>query len=162
VGQFSVGANTELYLRIESGAKGGRERFVPLDTRKRLGANEHARQVVSTRDGRVGSPFGNLKQAMDHFDSVMKKFEITKKQLGVTSHGLRHGTLIDHYHKLTGKAPPVHGAPKPPRDIDTAARQEIAALAGHSRTQAAAAYIGSRRALARRRKREASDAGPTD
>ncbi|MCA1481661.1 integrase domain-containing protein, partial [Bradyrhizobium sp. NBAIM08] len=59
----------DLYLRIESGAKGGRERFVPLDTPKRLAAIEHARQVVSTRDGRVGSPFGNLKQAMDRFDN---------------------------------------------------------------------------------------------
>jgi integrase len=152
----------DLYLRIESGAKGGRERFVPLDTPKRLAAIEHAKHVVSTRDGRVGGPFGNLKQAMDRFDNVLKKFGITKKKLGVTSHGLRHGALIDRYQELTREAPPVHGGANLPKDIDAAARQEIAALAGHSRTQAAAAYIGSRRALPRQRKREANNASPTD
>jgi len=82
--------------------------------------------------------------------------------MGVTSHGLRHGALIDRYQELTGEAPPVHGGANLPKDIDAAARQEIAALAGHSRTQAAAAYIGSRRALPRQRKREASNARPTD
>jgi integrase len=131
----------DLYLCIHSGAKGGRERLVPLNTSKRLTAIEHARQVVSTRDGRVGSPFGNLKQAMDRFDNVMKKFGITKKRLGVTSHGLRHGALIDQFQKLTGAAPPVRGGTKLPKDIDTAARLEVADLAGHARPSISRSYL---------------------
>ena len=151
----------DLYLRIESGAKGGRERFVPLDTPKRLAAIEHARQVVSTRDGRVSGPFGNLKQAMDRFDNVMKKFGITKGKLGVTYHGLPHGALIDHYHKLTGEAPPVRGGAKLPPTIDTPARQDVAELAGHARKSASTTYIGSPRVPADKRDDNAAGDAPS-
>jgi hypothetical protein len=44
---------------------------------------------------------------MRRFDYVMKKFGITKKQLGVILHGLRHEGLINDYEKLTCEAPPV-------------------------------------------------------
>ena len=90
----------------------------------------------------MGDPLGSLKQNMDHFGNVMKKFGITKAKLGVTSHGLRHEALINQYEKLTGEAPPVRGGAPLPREIDRPARQEVAEVAGHSRTRAASAYLG--------------------
>lgn len=133
----------DFYARIESGSKGGRERFVALDTPEKLAAIEHAKTVVVTRDGHMGNPSHSLKQAMARFGSVVRKFGVTKKRLGVTSHGLRHEVLIDQFEKLTGHAAPVRGGAKLPTEIDKPARQEVAELAGHARQRASTAYIGS-------------------
>jgi hypothetical protein len=133
----------DLYARIERGAKGGRERFLPLDTPECLAAIEHAKKVVLTPEGHVGGPSRNLKQAMRRFDYVMWKFGITQTRSGVTSHGLRHGALIEQFESLTGAAPPVRGGAKLPGQIDTPARRQVAELAGHARKQASAAYLGS-------------------
>ena len=144
----------DYYLRVEPGSKGGRERFVPLDTSERIAAIEHAKSVVATRDGHMGDPSGSLKQNMDHFGQVMKKFGITKAKLGVTSHGLRHEALINQYEKLSGEAAPVRGGARPPKAIEKVARQECAELAGHAKNRAATAYLGSVR-----RRRLQEDAG---
>jgi integrase len=132
----------ERYLHVANGSKGGRERFIPLELPERIAAIEHAQTVVPIHDGHMGRPSHSLKQAMRRFDSVMKKFGITKKQLGVTSHGLRHEMLIDQFERLTGELPPVRGGAKLPAEIDTAARQEVAELAGHARKRASSAYLG--------------------
>ncbi|RJG00596.1 integrase domain-containing protein [Noviherbaspirillum sedimenti] len=141
----------EWYGRIKAGSKGGRERFVALDTPERLAAIDHARQVAATRDAHIGHPALDLKQAMRRFDYVMDKFGITKKQLGVTAHGLRHEVLINQFETLTGAAAPVRGGTKPPAEIDRIARQDVAELAGHGRKRASTAYLGGT-AAARGRK----------
>lgn len=130
----------DYYVRVEPGSKGGRERFVPLDSPERIAAIEHAKTVVATRDGHMGDPLGSLKQNMERFDNIMRKFSITKKKSGVTSHGLRHEALIDQYEKLTGEAAPVRGGVRPPRATEKLARQECAELAGHAKKRAAASY----------------------
>ena len=132
----------DVYARIKPGSKGGRERFVALDTPEKLAAIEHAKSVVVTRDGHMGDPSRSLKQNMTRFDNVMKKFGVTHKKLGVTSHGLRHEGLINDYEKLTGEPPPVRGGAPLPREIDRPARQEVAEVAGHSRKRAASSYLG--------------------
>jgi integrase len=132
----------DCYLRVKPGSKGGRERFIPIDTPERVAAIDYAKSVVSSSDGHMGDPARTLKQNMVRFDNVMKKFGITKGKLGVTSHGLRHGALIDRYHKLTGEAPPVRGGVKLPNEIDTPARLEVAELAGHARPAISASYVG--------------------
>jgi len=132
----------DLYARIESGSKGGRERFVALDTPEKLAAIEHAKSVVVARDGHMGHPSHNLKQAMARFGYVMRKVGVTKKKSGVTSHGLQHEGLIDEYEKLTGHAAPVRGGAKLSKEIDRPARQEVAELAGHARRRASSAYLG--------------------
>jgi integrase len=131
------------YLRVEPGSKGGRERFVPLDTPERVAAIEHAQSVVTTRDGHMGHPLGTLKQNMNRFENVMKKFGITKNGLGVTSHGLRHEALLKQYETIAGEAAPIRGGPRPPKAIERLARQECADLAGHAKKRAAASYLGS-------------------
>jgi hypothetical protein len=85
------------------------------------------------------SPMKNLRR----FDYVLEKFGITFKQLGVTAHGLRHEALVDHFESLTGHAPPVRGGDALSPEVDAAARQAVSRLAGHSRTRASGAYLGS-------------------
>ena len=134
---------TDTYVRIKSGAKGGRERFIALDSPERIAAIEHAKTVVSTRDGHMGDPSHTLEQSLRRFNYVLEKFGVTRKDMGVTGHGLRHEALINAFQQATGEAPPIRGGTKLPPQIDLRARQEIAELAGHARKRAANAYLGS-------------------
>ena len=130
------------YARIKGGSKGGRERFVPLDTSERIAAVEHAQTVVSAPDGHMGHPAHSLKQALRRFNYVLERFGVTRKELGVTAHGLRHEVLINEFQNITGAVPPVRGGARLPRKIDEPARQEVAELAGHARKRASSAYLG--------------------
>ncbi|HEY0847168.1 MAG TPA: integrase domain-containing protein [Noviherbaspirillum sp.] len=146
------------YARIKAGSKGGRERFVALDTPERIAAIAHAQTVVATNDGHMGHPAHSLQQALRRFNYVLEKFGVTQNALGVTAHGLRHEVLIERYEAMTGQAAPVRGGGKLPQEIDAPARREVAALAGHSRKRASNAYLGG--VIARRRKQ--GDAPPTE
>ncbi|MCD9026828.1 integrase domain-containing protein [Luteimonas sp. BDR2-5] len=130
------------YVRIKAGAKGGRERFIPVSTPQRLAALAYARGVAVDQDAHVGHPDANLRQNLRRFHYVLDKFGVTAKALGVTAHGLRHEALIDHYAAITGAAPPVRGGAELPREIERPARAAVAALAGHSRIRVADAYLG--------------------
>lgn len=133
----------DFYARIKAGAKGGRERFVPLDTPARINAIEHAKTVVANRDGHMGRPSHTLEQALRRFNYVLEKFGVTRGKLGVTAHGLRHEALIEHFVKLTGVPPPIQGGTGRPAETHATARQEVAELAGHARKRAANAYLGT-------------------
>ena len=140
----------DTYARIQYGSKGGRARVIALDTPERLAAIEYARRVAASRDAHIGHPAHDLKQAMRRFDYVMDKFGITRKQLGVTAHGLRHEVLIHQFESLTGTAPPVRGGATPSATLDRLARQAVAELAGHGRKRASTAYLGGVLARGRR------------
>lgn len=130
------------YVRIREGAKGGRLRYVPLDTPQRVAALEFAQAVAEGEDAHLGNPRQSLKRNLRRFDYVMAKFGITAERLGATAHGLRHEAMIDHYTDKAGVAPPVRGGGATPPDVDTAARLSAARLAGHNRTRASGAYLG--------------------
>lgn len=147
----------ERYARIKAGSKGGRERFVALDTAERIAAIEHAQTVVATNDGHMGHPSHRLEQALRRFNYVLEKFGVTQKELGVTAHGLRHEVLIERFEAMTGHAAPVRGGARLAPEIDAPARQEVAELAGHARKRASNAYLGG--VLARKREKDKS---PTD
>ena len=91
----------------------------------------------------MGNPAHDLRQNLRHFDYVLTKFGITVRERGVTAHGLRHEVLISHYEALAGTAPPVRGNGVVAPDVDRAARQAVALLAGHARPRAACAYLGA-------------------
>ena len=142
------------YARIKEGSKGGRLRFVPLDSPARLAAVQHAQDVAVGLDAHMGDPDRDLKRNLRRFDYVLEKFGVTMRQLGATSHGLRHEMLNDLYEDETGQASPVRGGGPVPPEIDKAARLTVAKAAGHSRTRAAGAYLGAvlgKRALPRHR-----------
>ena len=133
----------DLYARIKAGSKGGRERFVPIDSALRMAAITHAQTVVTAADGHMGQPSHTLEQALRRFNYVLEKFGVTQKMLGVTAHGLRHQVLIEQFEALTGHLAPVRGGGKLPGDISGPARQEVAELAGHARKRASNAYLGT-------------------
>lgn len=140
------------YVRIKEGAKGGRLRFVPLDTPQRLAALALARAVAEGEDAHMGNPRHSLKKNLRRYDYVMAKFGVTAAMLGATGHGLRHEVMIDLYTAETGVAPPVRGGGAVSPEVDKAARLAAARLAGHNRTRAAGAYLGgllARQALAK-------------
>ncbi len=131
------------YVRIKEGAKGGRLRFVPLDSKRRLAALAFAQAVAQDEDAHLGDPRHSLKRNLRRFDYVMARFGITAEKLGATAHGLRHEAMIDHYTDKAGAAPPVRGGSDVPPDVDAAARLSAAHLAGHNRVRASGAYLGS-------------------
>lgn len=130
------------YVRIKEGAKGGRLRFVPLDSEQRLAALAFAQAVAQYEDAHLGDPRHSLKRNLRRFDYVMARFGITAEKLGATAHGLRHEAMIDHYTDKAGIAPPVRGGSNVPPEVDAAARLSAAHLAGHNRVRASGAYLG--------------------
>lgn len=131
------------YVRIKAGSKGGRERFVALDSVACLAAIAHAQVLVTAHNGHMGHPSHSLARALRRFDYVIVKFGVTRNVLGVTAHGLRHEALIARFEVLTGQAAPVRGGDKISPDIDKPARQEVAEMAGHARLRVSNAYLGS-------------------
>ncbi len=123
--------------------KGGRVRWIALDSPVRLAAVAHAQSLVSGRDAHMGDPARDLKGNLRRFDYVLEKFGITLRQRGTTAHGLRHEVLNDVYEDVSGAASPVRGGGLVSAEVDRAARQAVSQLAGHSRRRAAGAYVGS-------------------
>ena len=122
--------------------KGGRERWIALESKAQREAVAHARTVVEGRDAHMGNPAHGLKRNLRRLDYALEKFGFTKAQRGVTAHGLRHGNLQGFYEDLTGVAAPVCGGGTVPADLDRQARLAVSERAGHSRLRAAGAYLG--------------------
>lgn len=123
--------------------KGGRVRWVPLETPQQRAAVELARSLVTSRDAHMGDPALSLKRNLRRLDYALEKFGITKRQAGATGHGLRHGNLNDLYEAFAGMASPVRGGGSVAGDVDRAARLAVSERAGHSRMRASGAYIGA-------------------
>lgn len=132
----------EHYIRIKEGAKGGRERFIPIDSPTRVAAVAHAQQVAIGKDAHMGNPTNDLRRNLRRFDYVLAKFGVTFRQLGVTAHGLRHEALIDKYRELAGAEPPVRGGERPSAEVELAARKAVVQMAGHARIRVSDAYLG--------------------
>jgi integrase len=132
----------ETYLELKRGTKGGRVRFVPIDTPEKRAALEEAKQLVKSETGHLGDPTKSLRQNMRRFKHVCDKFGITKAKLGVTLHGLRHQYAVERYEKFSGTPAPVRGGAPVAREVDRAARLQVAEELGHSRENITRAYLG--------------------
>jgi integrase len=130
------------HVFIKAGAKGGRPRFIPLNSPERIKALDDARAVAGGVDAHMGRPGFLLHQNMHRFNYVMEKFGVTGRKLGVTAHGLRHEALIEHYQEKAGTPPPVRGGKPVSREKDAQARISAAKLAGHNRASVSSAYLG--------------------
>ncbi len=122
--------------------KGGRVRWIALESPARLAALAHAQSVVSGHDAHMGDPARDLRKNLRRFDYVMEKFGITLRERGVTGHGLRHEVLNEVYQQITGEASPVRGGGSVAPESDRVAREAVSQLAGHARIRASAAYLG--------------------
>ena len=129
-----------------------------LSTPQRIEAVEFAQVVAAGRDAHMGDPHHDLKHNLYRFGYVLGKFGITSRGLGVTVHGLRHEALIEEFVVRTGQQPPVRGGGELAPEIEKAARQAVAKLAGHARKRASNAYLGA--VMFRKAGREKN--GPTE
>jgi site-specific recombinase XerC len=137
--------------------KGGRVRWVPLTTPAQRAAIETARSLATSRDAHMGDPALSLKRNLRRLDYALEKFGITRRQAGTTGHGLRHGNLNDLYEELAGAPSPVRGGESVDADADRAARLAVSERAGHSRTRASGAYLGSSAAMRSKGRKPISD-----
>ena len=122
--------------------KGGRVRWIPLDSPVHLAALEFAQAVVDGRDAHMGDPRRDLKRNLRRLDYALEKFGITLRKRGATGHGLRHEVLNDAYEDVAGVPSPVRGGGPVSPELDRAARLAVSQLAGHARARAAGAYCG--------------------
>jgi len=133
----------EAYLDTHRGTKGGRQRYIPIDDALGRHAITYARHVAKGSQGSVSDPNLTLVQALRRLRYVMERFGITRRDLRVVPHGLRHQFAASRYTAQTGALPPVAGGKAVPAAVDAAARIGVSALLGHGRTQIASAYLGS-------------------
>ena len=129
---------------------------------------ERVQALVQTRHGSMIPPgYERAEQWARHFYRRCKQIGLTKDQLGITPHSLRHGVLLDLFEAIAGVPAPVRGGSEVPLDAaqEQVAREIVSEFAGHSRPQVSSAYLGSRgrkRAVkrpGRKRKPDSGDGG---
>jgi len=135
------------YLAIAWGTKGGRDRVVRIETDYQKDALVRAKALLLVGDGPMIPANYSFKQWRNHYYYVCRKCGISRKE-GITSHGLRHERLNEIYTQITGKRSPIKGGGVNKQSVeevnlDKVARQEVAEVAGHSRSSIANAYLGS-------------------
>lgn len=133
------------YVALHRGTKGGRFRHVPVVTAQQVAAVERARRVAAKDDQSLSDPAYTLVRAIRHLRYVMERFGVTKRDLGVTPHGLRHGYAARRYHEEAGVGAPVQVAARADRQRDEDARLVVSRELGHSRKQITSVYLGSSR-----------------
>ena len=151
-GNHPPGERYVCFLRIKRGTKGGRLRFAAIRTEEQRSALAEATALARGKHGHVGRPGLSLKQSLDLFSNVVRQVGLTKKELGVTPHGLRHQFAGDLFFDIAHVRAPVRGgdALSDPDALQDAYRQ-VARQLGHNRPQISNAYLGSPR-MAKRRK----------
>jgi integrase len=130
-----------LFIRVYHGTKGGRPRDVPLATEAQHALVERLRCLVAPGQF-VGNPEHTATHARHRFYYVIRMFGISKKELGVVAHGLRHQVVNDAYALDAGGPSPVRLALECAKR-DEEARRRAARLLGHGRLQVTNCYLGS-------------------
>ena len=130
-------------LPIKKGTKGGRYRVLPLDTPEKLAVLKELQSVVRDRDGHLGWPGKSLQANANHLSYLARKFGLTKADLGVTLHGLRHEVANNEFEHLSGVKSAIRGGNSPLRGETRVAAQLVARLLGHSRVNIISAYCGT-------------------
>ena len=132
------------FVRIDHGTKGGRPRHVPLVT-------DAQRDVIAKCCARVepgmyvGYPGISPLAAQSRFYYVVRKFGISKRELGVVVHGLRHEHVNDRYESDAGRPSPVRGGSN--TGDTTQARTRAARVLGHGRLEVTTCYLGTMRVV---------------
>jgi integrase len=130
-------------LPIKKGTKGGRCRVLPLDTPEKIDVLRQLQTVVQDHDGFLGWPGESLKTNARRLSYIAKKFGLTKADLGVTLHGLRHEVANNEFERLSGVQSAIRGGNSPLRGETRVAAQLVSQLLGHSRVSITSAYCGS-------------------
>lgn len=145
------------FVRFQQGTKGGRPRDVPVTTDAQRELLARLKSLVPP-GGYVGRPEKTAKQNQHRFYYVVRRHGISRKDLGVVAHGLRHQVANDKFEEDAGVPSPVRGGDVP-AEVMADARYRVARLLGHARERAAAFYIGSRNSVSAGKKNGGEDGG---
>lgn len=142
-------ADRGTHIIVRDGTKGGRERSVDIETDYQRKVLAEAKAMVRGKTGHVGRPEHTLKQALDRFSNVCRRFGISKSALGVTAHGLRHQGLNDLFESVAGVPSPIRSEGDMRVAIEAVGREQIdlararvSQAAGHARLSISGSYIG--------------------
>lgn len=134
-------------LEVREGTKGGRLRWVRIETTEQREAINWARQVVARGNPkRLRWPGLTWNQAHNRFyDCARRHLGISGKELGVTAHGLRHGFAQRSYEKESGFPSPIKGGAlgKIDRETHRMASATVSNALGHGRVDVTTSYYGS-------------------
>lgn len=136
------------YLRVIAGTKGGRERLVHVVSDQQRAVLEEACALAHANRGFISERRLTKTQALRRFTYVLDRCGVTRAELGVTAHGLRHEFANRRLESL-GIVSPVRGGAKGqlPREEEAAAKLTVSEELGHSRLDVTAAYYGTHRRL---------------
>lgn len=127
------------------GAKGGRKRELPFElSPSRVELMERAKSFAATPAESMIPRSISLKKWRSRWQRAMTKIGLTRTQLGVTPHALRHSAQCRYYKQVSAHEPAIRGGDlhKTDAHADRAARDLVADLAGHSRRSVSGAYLG--------------------
>ena len=134
------------FLFVTDGTKGGRPRLVEIKRDAQREALAWAiRLADSHHTGRVRWRDLTWKQAQGRYYRLAARLGITKENLGVTSHGLRHGRAQRDYRELTGLPTPIDGGALGAITayMHRRAAVDVSRNLGHGRISVTTAYCGS-------------------
>lgn len=100
-------------IKLVDGVKNGLERHVNFDPDPEIAAFqraalEHAKRIAAQHPKLIlAIPKRTLLQMRNHYYYVLRKYGITKKGLGIVSHGLRHQYINRHHKSISGLPAPV-------------------------------------------------------
>lgn len=132
-------------LVIDLGSKGGRSRFIPIETLEQRELLDKIKSYIGLNESMIpkDKSYDNFRR---QYYNILKKHGITRAD-GITAHGLRHQHLNDLYERTTGVKTPVHGGNlyQNDKELDKFGRALVSERAGHNRIDIAGAYIGGTR-----------------
>lgn len=147
-----------LYLNLRPGtAKGGRSRTIQIVNEGQRAALDLAKSLVALGE-HLGWPEAGkrpegrtlLDVNLDRYKYFAKKLGLTRKDLGITGHGLRAAFAENRAMEL-GLVPPTRGGAKGqlPKAEEQLVKSTVAEEMGHGRSAVTTAYYGSQRSVAR-------------
>ncbi|WP_180727343.1 phage integrase N-terminal domain-containing protein [Paraburkholderia largidicola] len=129
-------------LAVTRGTKGGRPREVPVETK--IGILEEAARLSNGLTGSTVPADRTISQWRDWYYYVLGKHGVTKRGMGITSHGLRHEYLQTLYKETTGVEAPIKRAgERPDPQLHEEAMRRVVEAAGHSRLTKSGAYLST-------------------
>lgn len=143
------GPDEEIYgvhIQISDGSKGGRPRFFELTSDWAIQSTKAIRgEIHRMNDGPFLPPSNrSLKQNTRTYMQTLTDFGLTKKELGVTGHGLRAGFACDEL-QARGITPTVRGGDGQHADAEhqMLAYTAVTESMGHGRISVMGAYAGA-------------------
>ena len=133
---------------LPSQGKGNRARNIPMDSPAQRKIIEYIKTIIKKGE-KVGwcdvdgTPY-DLKVNINRYGYLMRKLGMTKKDRGVTGHGLRAEYSEDQALRL-GYIPPTLGGTNDQMSKEdlTIKQKQVSERLGHSRSSVTAAYYGS-------------------